>query len=296
MLSISWLFFVTLCNFLTLFFYEKGIPHDPSGELSELEKIVQGFRFQLALQVYLAFGMVLCAFMLLFVLQICIPDDTMRRRRVLRAITLPYSFRIAADTKQACTRKLNRVLTNAIDLHFQEWNGVSVNAAESFVLEPRKTTRIGGLLWTWRNLLNRKLSNTYGIWLQSRLAIAQECQIISLLFAIVLLVWGGRTLADDADRKREELEEEPDGALKDEALRFVPEGWMVMATFVFGGFFAVAVSVVLILVYLPTTVATILALRTGKIPNAYDDPNDFKKYRKSADKIFYNVANQIYVS
>jgi hypothetical protein len=293
-LSILWLLFLTLSSFFSLFYYEAGIPHDPSGSLNELERLVQGFYFQLALQIYLAFGLILCAFMFIFVLQICAPKDAMTRNRIIKAMTFHFSLHKATDVKRSCTRKLNNLLSNAVDLHWKDWFGVKVTAAERFVLEPKKTVRIGGLFWTWRNWWTRKLSNTYGIWLHSRLAIAQECQIIVLLFSIVLLGFGGSTLARDADAKREELALEPDSnPLKEDALRFVPEGWVVKASFAFGGFFAISAGAILILVYMPSTVSTIMALRSGKIAT-FDDPEQFKIYRQSADTVYYNVGNAIY--
>eukprot|EP00563_Minutocellus_polymorphus_P001449 CAMPEP_0181036292 /NCGR_PEP_ID=MMETSP1070-20121207/8772_1 /TAXON_ID=265543 /ORGANISM="Minutocellus polymorphus, Strain NH13" /LENGTH=443 /DNA_ID=CAMNT_0023113895 /DNA_START=193 /DNA_END=1524 /DNA_ORIENTATION=+ len=176
-------------------------------------------------------------------------------------------------------------------MHFSDWNGVKVTAAERFVLEPERTVRVGGLVWSWWNLLTRRLSTHYGIWQQSRLSIAQECQVIVLLFGIVLLIWGSKTLASDAERQRAEIQAEPEGPLKDQALRFVPEGWVVEATFAFGGFFAV--GVVIILVYLPSTVATILGLRSGKIAT-FRDQKHFFVNRKAPDKVFYNVPNAIY--
>ena len=223
----------------------------------------------------------------------CVSKEIIRNNRFLRALTLPYGIRRATDTKRASSRKINAVLDNAVKMHFKDWNGVKVTAAERFIIEPEKSIRVGGLLWSWRNLLTRKLSTHYGIcWLPSRLSIAQESQLIVLLFSIALLVWGGDSLASDAERKRAELQAEPDGPLKDEALRFVPEPWVIKATFAFGGFFAISVAVVIILVYLPSTVATILALRSGRIAT-FRDQEHFFLNRKASDKVFYNVANAV---
>lgn len=290
-LSILWLLAITLTTFFAIFFYEKGIPHD-EGKLNDLEHLVQGFYFQLGVRVYLAFGLVLCLFMLRFIFQMCVSREFIRNNRVLRALTLPYGVRRATDTKRASTRKINSVLANAVKMHFRDWNGVKVTAAERFIIEPERSMRAGGLIWSWWNLLTRKLSTHYGIWLQSRLSIAQECQVIVLLFSIALLVWGADSLASDAERKRAELQAEPDGPLKDEALRFVPEPWVIKATFAFGGCFAISVAIVIILIYLPSTVATILALRCGKIAT-FRDQDHFFLNRKASDKVFYNVANAV---
>ena len=51
-LSILWLLAITLTTFFAIFFYEKGIPHD-EGKLNDLERLVQGFYFQLGVRVYL---------------------------------------------------------------------------------------------------------------------------------------------------------------------------------------------------------------------------------------------------
>ena len=294
-LSILWLLAITLTTFFAIFFYEEGIPHDEGGKLNDLERLVQGFYFQLGVRVYLAFGLVLCLFMLRFIFQMCVSREFIRNNRVLRALTLPYGVRRATDTKRASTRKINSVLANAVKMHFRDWNGVKVTAAERFIIEPERSMRVGGLIWSWWNLLTRKLSTHHGIWLQSRLSIAQECQVIVLLFSIALLVWGADSLASDAERKRAELQAEPDGPLKDEALRFVPEPWVIKATFAFGGFFAISVAIVIILIYLPSTVATILALRCGKIAT-FRDQDHFFLNRKASDKVFYNVANAVSIN
>ena len=162
MMSIVWLLTITLTTFFSIFIFEKGIPHDESGQLTELERLVQGFYFHLALRIYLAFGLVLCLFMLRFVFQMCVSKEFIRNNRILRALVLPYGVRRATDTKRASSRKINSILTNAISMHFSDWNGVRVSAAERFVLEPERTVRAGGLIWSWRQLLTRKLSTEHG--------------------------------------------------------------------------------------------------------------------------------------
>lgn len=57
-LSILWLLAITLTTFFAIFEFEKGIPHD-GDKLNDLERLVQGFYFQLGVRVYLVFGLVL---------------------------------------------------------------------------------------------------------------------------------------------------------------------------------------------------------------------------------------------
>ena len=51
LLSVGWLLIVTLSLFFSLFVYNSGIPHDPSGKLSEVEKLIEGFYFQTSLRI-----------------------------------------------------------------------------------------------------------------------------------------------------------------------------------------------------------------------------------------------------
>ena len=51
---------------------------------------------------------------------------------------------------------------------------------------------------------------------------------------------------------------------------------------------AAVVALLLMLLYIPSTVSTILQLRCGKIPSLHDA--SFVKYRASSDTIYLNVG------
>lgn len=55
---------------------------------------------------------------------------------------------------------------------------------------------------------------------------------------------------------------------------------------------ATLVALLLMLLYIPSTVSTILKLRCGKIPSLHD--GSFVKYRIASDSIYLNVGNMIY--
>ena len=55
---------------------------------------------------------------------------------------------------------------------------------------------------------------------------------------------------------------------------------------------ATLVALLLMLLYIPSTVSTILKLRCGNIPSLHD--GSFVKYRIASDSIYLNVGNMIY--
>eukprot|EP00566_Odontella_aurita_P000604 CAMPEP_0113562302 /NCGR_PEP_ID=MMETSP0015_2-20120614/20451_1 /TAXON_ID=2838 /ORGANISM="Odontella" /LENGTH=373 /DNA_ID=CAMNT_0000464183 /DNA_START=92 /DNA_END=1213 /DNA_ORIENTATION=- /assembly_acc=CAM_ASM_000160 len=98
--------------------------------------------------------------------------------------------------------------------------------------------------------------------------------------------------AQEADQKRQEIEEHQDGSLKEWALYWVPEGWMIWVAGMPALIFSTAVGGFIILVYIPSMIGTVLKLRSGVIGSLHDP--HFPKFRASADTIFYNVSNMVY--
>lgn len=116
--------------------------------------------------------------------------------------------------------------------------------------------------------------------------------VILLILFIVVLRFEVIDFAQEMDQRRREIEAEEDSSLKDWALYWVPEGWMIWVSGMPALIFSALVGVGLILVYIPSMIGTVLKLRSGVIGSLHDP--HFPKYRASADTIFYNVSNMVY--
>lgn len=102
--------------------------------------------------------------------------------------------------KKAATRKLNRALLDAQDLHLADLSqGDSTNAESSghsidramlnYVLKGKKHSEAGGFFWTWKLLLSGELFDTEGVWFPSRFIVFQCAQVlVGFLTAMALRV------------------------------------------------------------------------------------------------------------
>jgi hypothetical protein len=81
---------------------------------------------------------------------------------------------------------------------------------------------------------------------------------------------------------------EESGLSKEFALWYIPTARNIQNSSMVGIVFAFSVGIVLILLYLPSTVATILKFRCGVIPSMHDP--QFQSYRLAADTTYYNTG------
>ena len=112
---------------------------------------------------------------------------------------------------------------------------------------------------------SKRLLKQYGIWLPSNLAVGQEGQIIALIFRFIVGLVGMFESARAAEERRTELEQEPESITRDTALYYIPEPWVIFYSFIAGVGVSGIIGCCLILVYAPSTVATIMKLRSGQI-------------------------------
>ena len=104
-----------------------------------------------------------------------------------------------------------------------------------------------------------------------------------LLFGFVLGVWGAMQLGKSLAEQRKQLELEPPSYLRDQALYLTPYPWDVYVSFGVGLGIAGIIGTVLLALYIPSTVCTVLKLRTGAI-STFRDPAKFGGFRASAGK------------
>jgi len=265
--------------------FKISIPHGADGQYTDLDRIVVRTWFQASMDVYLSFSMVL-----IFVM---IPKNLIfdclshQNRGGGRKWTLSSDVTRSAETKKAATRKVHSLLTNAYEMHFG-----NMNAAEMYVRLSRHRTyeHVGGFIWTWSRLLSRELFSEHGIWIHSRLAVAMAGQILSFVVFIMIILYGTNDLANEADSNIRKIEaSETPGDAKNFALWVMPTGQMIRQSSYTGLAVATIVGIFLILLYVPSTVSTILKLRCGLIASLQDEAQ-FSNYKLSADTAYYNTG------
>lgn len=226
-----------------------------------------------------------------------IPKALVRRFHLLRVFFLPSDIRRTATLKRAGTYKINAVLENAHKIHRRARKKAKGRNADdetmlTFVLHGERKVDCGGFWWTWWNTLcTRNLIKKEGIWIQSKLMVGVVAQLIVSAFLVFLWVLGTKTLADSAQAKRDEVIEE-DSIWTETLLRWIPEPWMIHYSFYPGGIITFLMVILLISVYYPSTVSTILKHRSG-FSKALGE-NQFETFRKFAGYTYYNLGNMIY--
>mmetsp|Transcript_4552 Transcript_4552/g.6657 ORF Transcript_4552/g.6657 Transcript_4552/m.6657 type:complete len:372 (-) Transcript_4552:699-1814(-) len=306
--------------------YRTHIPHDApgGGNSTELKRFIQSDFALVITTIFLAFGCIMLFMMALLFVITFVPYEFVANHRpttwTFWDMLLPSHFTSAANVKLAGTHKVNELLQNAIQMHqlppdddTHEHDGSiddddddesaaavvhdrrqPVNAIQNFVLNGEHEEQCGGFIWTWKRIFTKELTRKDGIWLHSRLAIGQMGQIISLGLYVTLLSWLGHSLAEDARNARARII--ADWRLPDDwerwALNIVPTPSMIYSAFIPGAVIAFISGILLISVYVPSTVSTVLKLRCGLIQTLKND--NFNSYRSSADSTFYNIGGMIY--
>lgn len=273
--------------------YNDGIPHSPDGELNKTEKLLSQPYFQVEAVVFFICGVLLALKMLMMIPIAFVQDSVLKKSNILSYLFVPTSTRSAGFMKQAATKKINLMIERARSMHFKTQLGEPVSVLDQFMLCGQTTEPCGGLFWTWKEILSGRLLHFHGIWLQSSLLVGQEGQIMILLFGLALGIWGAVQLGEGLAHQRKQLESEPPSSLRDQVLYFTPLPWNVYVSFGVGIGTAGIVGVTLLALYIPSTIATVLKLRTGVI-STFREPTKFGGFRASADTICYNVGNMIY--
>ena len=98
-------------------------------------------------------------------------------------------------------------------------------------------------------------------------------------------------MAARSQTARDDLIEEFGDMLPQWIYNMIPTEQQIRYAFYPAAAIATLVALVLILLYIPSTVSTILKFRCGRIPSLHD--SSFVKYRMASDSIYLNVANMI---
>jgi hypothetical protein len=260
-------------------------------------------------------GMIICVITggILFFISILllisdrIGSDTIRNNARASKWLTPHNVRAEADIKRAANHKMKRMLLNANSLHPDETYSIdSVDGEDAvtrrsakdeavlnFILRGDNSEQCGGLLWTWKKILNKTLFEEEGVWIHTRLLVGQTGQLMVIVFLGFLLFVGTKYVADAAAMAREELERTGEIVdLPQWVYDFIPTREQVYQTFYPGAATAMIVAISIFFLYIPSTTATILKFRSGMIPSLRDP--SFQRYKVGVDSVFFNASNMIW--
>lgn len=94
--------------------------------------------------------------------------------------------------KRALAFKMDRVVTNALEIHHTEDQQNIVKSCFGYGLHVfskwTKTERVGGDIWVWKNLLNKHILAEEGVWYSARLAAANLSQYIVVVYLVFYFI------------------------------------------------------------------------------------------------------------
>ncbi|KAL3908061.1 MAG: hypothetical protein SGILL_008627, partial [Bacillariaceae sp.] len=181
-------------------------------------------------------------------------------------------------TKKAAVFKVKRLIDNSVSLH--ESHGSEAGGSTTFHASGRALLnyhdltdvrmRSGGLIWAWKRIFDGSLVREEGLWFHGRLMASNAYQII----VCVLLVFSGSYLL-------EQVHDFDDQGGGDDGI--IPLKWQLKISVFVGGIFGLLAAIGIAVVYLPSSVCTILKFRYGVIPSLGNET--FRKYRFAVDLV-----------
>ena len=269
--------------------FKGDVPHGDDGQYTNLDRIVSSKWFQVAIDTYLAYGLVLLIFIPKHVISHHCSLDDQRSPGIIGRRFLSSDLIRSAGTKRAATRKINSLLDNAKTLHLEcKDQGGRQSVMARYLIHEDNYQDAGGVIWSFVMLLSNRLVEEHGVWIHSTLAVAQEGQILVFIFLITILMYETNIMAEYAEATIADVEASEISFATDLILWYIPRGAVIRKSSYVGISFAIGVGIVLIVLYLPSTVSTILKLRCGALTSIND--KHFAKYRWSADTTYYNLG------
>ena len=274
----------TIAPYIGMEGYKQGIPHGDNGQFTNLDITVTTKWFRVAIDVYIAYGLILLIFLPKHAMKHCVSPQTVLGKQFLSSDTVR-----SAGTKVAATRKINQLLQNARKMHLDDETQRGPNKIMArYLLHQDSYQDAGGIFWSLSMLLSNRLLREHGVWIHSSLAVAQEGQVLAFVFLIIVLCYETDFLATRADDIIAEVKAADISSLRDLVLWYIPHGDVIRKSSYVGIAFSFGVGIALIITYLPSTTSTIFKLRCGVIPSMYDC--HFRKYRYAADTTYYNLG------
>ncbi|KAL3906930.1 MAG: hypothetical protein SGILL_009078 [Bacillariaceae sp.] len=159
---------------------------------------------------------------------------------------------------------------------------------QTYVLRGEGKEMCASWSWVFTRLLSKDLFEEEGIWLPSRIWVFQCMQIVVFALFIVLLNLGIAEAMRLADEAQADLTE----GLPEWIYSFVPTSEDVRIACVPSAVIAYGVMAMIILLYIPSSVSTILKYRCGVRKSL--GATEFQTYRVAMDTTYMNTANSVY--
>jgi len=236
--------------------------------------------FQFLYYASLILGCLLLAMQFFHLLRLTIPKKAMAKRAWLARLFTPEIAYTESKIKQAASLKVKMMLQNATAIHQSDESTTYRSprmetsygrALLNFAKHSDEREPAGGLLWTWRRVWNGTLYSEQGVFLNSQVMAGNAAQIIVCVFICVAGV--ALVVAES------QYEVVDDGFLSE----YVPKRWMILLATLVGLACGLLASIHTTLLYVPSSVSTILKFRSGVIPSLRD--TSFTNYRSSEDQI-----------
>ena len=169
-------------------------------------------------------------------------------------------------------RKANKMLDNAYELHrsvaddpdnmdqclsrraSRSFEPTRDSTMRNFVLRGERFEQCGGFLWTWTRILDGSLFSTEGVWINTRLIIMQVAQILVAIVLSALFFTSVEDIATKAEEERNQLDPYTPQWIVD----FIPTRQMIYRSLYPASIVATGVMVLLIGVYIPRYVRSVL--------------------------------------
>ncbi|KAL7565524.1 hypothetical protein ACA910_003805 [Epithemia clementina (nom. ined.)] len=208
-------------------------------------------------------------------------DHPHKLPRFLQLVSSATSWDAETRIYKAAKFKVDKIISNALCLHKSDQvatetvpnftistkmalEGTRDEVSRNFITRGETKEQAGGIVWTFWKFCDGSLHSQEGLWINTRL------------------------LAKAANDVRASLgPDQPEWILD-----LFPTGAMVEGALIPATFSSLAVLVLTIILYVPSSIATVLKYR-GKLLPSLGSPY-FQKVRKNVDMTYMNTANAIY--
>jgi len=271
---------VTWVPFLAIQQYRKKLEPPYSGPASTVEDA----NYSGSQWLCRAAGILVCLVLLWQLILSRVGNQRIRANYYLRKFFSTSAVRGSSRAKRAATRKVNLLLENAHKLCPETASGHLGPASKdatitNFMLRGESFEEVGGLIWTWKRLLSRKLFAEDGVWIMSRLIIIQTAQLVLIIF----FAYSGVLIVQQVAERAQTFQDDLEPGYPEWLYTFVPTPKQAQSALSPAVGVAVFVMIIIFLIYLPSYVRTIFQFRCGIRPSLKS--SEFLKYRVAVDAV-----------
>ena len=175
---------------------------------------------------------------------ICLKPETIEKIPFINIVLGVALLGDVKDLKQGGQYKVNEMVNNALDMHSMETDKNRVlsthyaKGLHNYAASRDKTETVGGLAWSWRQIISNDMSKKHGIWFYDRLIASNITQYIICVFVLLF----GIALTNEAgvnfnpENARETMSAYTDVALNLTSHSSVTDEIMFEITDTMGGF------------------------------------------------------------